>query len=79
MVKVITFPIKEELIWSCNCGNQSFYVHSDGNIECVACNTFAEGEVQDVVPRKIVRMLSEDQRNQWEAIAEQLNLTTEDQ
>lgn len=79
MTKILPFPEPEALIWSCDCGNQSFFIHSTGQIECAQCETFAEGEVQDVVPRKIVRLISEEQRNQWEAIAEQLMLQGEDE
>ncbi len=28
----------EPLIWKCDCGNCSFMIHSNGNLECAECN-----------------------------------------
>jgi hypothetical protein len=28
---------KEEIIWTCPCGEQLFYVHINGNMECYNC------------------------------------------
>ena len=30
----------EPMIWTCICGNCSFYIYVDGSIECAKCDTF---------------------------------------
>lgn len=33
----------EPLVWSCNCGNASFWLYEDGQIQCVACDLMHDG------------------------------------
>jgi hypothetical protein len=34
---------ESDLVWMCGCGNQSFFIHGDGHVECVDCNAPQEG------------------------------------
>ena len=43
MTNVINFPGNndDEIVYVCDCGNMSFYIHEDGAIECTGCKKFA--------------------------------------
>lgn len=47
MTQVINFrkavEERERLIWKCNCGNCSFILYEDGDLECAECNEFQNG------------------------------------
>lgn len=68
MAKILSFPDTPEepeeaveVIWACgNCSCTSFHIHDTGDIECVMCGDFQDGEVAYVVPRKDVIRLPED-------------------
>lgn len=32
-----------EPVWQCNCGNQWFFLHENGRIECSSCGVWARG------------------------------------
>lgn len=53
MADILKMPVAltEPLVWSCVCGNQSFFVCSDGTIKCTGCSEFQPGV--DIVMQKV--------------------------
>lgn len=46
MGEIVEFPAEEELgYWLCNCGCQTHYIRTDGEVECANCGVLASGLV----------------------------------
>ena len=73
MGSVVDFPVVDDLgYWLCNCGCQTHYVRSDGEIECANCGNLAsgpaaggylkvpEGEIMPEKPDEIQHVVSLD-------------------
>lgn len=51
---------KEEIVWVCDCGNGSFYIHGDGEIECAACGTFHHDEPKTLLRNRFYKETDHD-------------------
>jgi len=63
--KILEFMASEPLIWSCSCGNQSFFIHDTGEVECVVCGAYQSDDVQGVVTRKKTRVIDAEILDRW--------------
>lgn len=53
----------EPLVWNCDCGNCSFILHINGDVECAKCNGFHTAIIEHYqVVRKWIRKGNKDEK-----------------
>jgi len=74
MSDVVDFLSAERMVWSCECGNQSYYIYDNGSVECVFCESIQDEEVTMCVPRKLTRMMTDEERERFNKIDKEVSL-----